>query len=1045
MIFDKELDFEKALVHLLSKYGWTDVIVNPTEEELVANFAKILFENNSECSRLNGVPLSTGEIRQILNQIQSKKTPFALNGFINGYTVSIIRDNPDDKLNFGKTVSLALYHRREIAAGKSRYQIVRQPKFRTADILDHDRRGDVMLLINGMPVIHIELKRSKVSVTQASNQIEKYSYEGVFTGFFSLVQVFVAMTPEETVYFANPGTREKFDHNYFFHWADYNNTPVNAWDKVTEQLLSIPMAHQLIGYYTVADSQNGKLKVMRSYQYNAVSQIFAKTKNKDWNDGDQRGGYIWHTTGSGKTLTSYKAAQLIAESGDADKVIFLVDRIELGTQSITDYRGFSGDDEAIRSTADTNELGRLLKSKNTNDKLIVTSIQKMSRIRKRPDEGGIGFSQRDLDTMSGKRMVFIVDEAHRDTFGEMMHTIKKNFPKAMFFGFTGTPIFTENQKNKNETKDVFGDELHRYSISDGIRDKNVLGFDTQKVLTYKDKDLRREIALEEAKAKNEDEVHADEKKAEIYYRFLRDVKMYTYVDKNGKTVKGIEDYIPSAQYNCDKHRESVVVNILANWNDITRNGKFHGILATSSIPESIEYYRLLKKKAPWLKTTVLVDPNIDNEGRHEFKSEALKEILRDYNARYSKPYKLGEFDDFKKDVSLRLAHKIPYGDIENKPEECLNLLIVVNQMLTGYDSKWVNVLFLDKILQNELIIQAFSRTNRLFGPGKPFGSIIYYRKPHTMERLISDAFALYSGNKEQGIFVSKLGENIDRLNNIYREIELLFRIAKIEGFEKLPAESSERGKFAKLFRNLNSAVVSAQIQGFSWDKKSLAEKVAFSARIYSILQQRYCELNKKTDAGGQGGGAATDGNDIPYDLESSICEIDTGFIDEDYFNSRFTKYVKSLEQPDVSEEERNELLEALHKTFASLSMEDQDYATLVLTDLRGGNLKIEKDKTFKDYIAEYAAKKANDRVHRASEIFGVDETQLRNMLNCGATSSTLNRNGRFDELLDSGDKSAFRKYLEAKGDKKYSPPERARLRSMWLEKFILSNGSDFEL
>lgn len=1045
MAFDKELDFENALVHLLSKHGWTDVILNPTEEDLIANFAKILFENNSECSRLNRVPLSTGEIRQILNQIQAKKTPFALNGFINGYTVSIVRDNPDDKLNFGKTVSLALYHRREIAAGKSRYQIVRQPKFRTIDVLDHDRRGDVMLLINGMPVIHIELKRSKVSVTQASNQIEKYSYEGVFTGFFSLVQVFVAMTPEETVYFANAGTREKFNHDYFFHWADYNNNPVNAWDKVTEQLLSIPMAHQLIGYYTVADSQDGKLKVMRSYQYNAVSQIFAKTKNKDWNDGDQRGGYIWHTTGSGKTLTSYKAAQLVAESGDADKVIFLVDRIELGTQSITEYRGFSGEDAAIKSTANTNELGRLLKSKNTNDKLIVTSIQKMSRIKKKVEEDGIGFSQKDLDTMSAKRIVFIVDEAHRDTFGDMMKTIKENFPRALFFGFTGTPIFTENQKNKNETKDVFGDELHRYSIADGIRDKNVLGFDTQKVLTYKDKDLRKAIALDEAKAKDEDEARADEKKSEEYYRLLYDVKMYTYTDKNGKTVKGIEDYIPPTQYNCDRHRESVVQNILENWNDITRNGKFHGILATSSIPEAIEYYRLLKKKAPKLKTTILVDPNIDNEGKHVFKLEALKEILRDYNERYSKPYKLEEFDKFKKDVSLRLAHKRQYGGIENNPEQCLNLLIVVNQMLTGYDSKWVNVLFLDKIIQNELIIQAFSRTNRLFGPEKPFGSIRYYRKPHTMEHLISDAFALYSGNKEQGIFVSKLGENIEELNNIYREIELLFKTAKIEGFEKLPTESSERGEFAKLFRNLNSALVSAQIQGFSWDKKSLAEKLVFSARVYSVLQQRYCELNNKTDGDGQGGGAITDGNDIPYDLESSICEIDTGFINEDYFNSRFTKYVKSLEQRDASEEERNELLEALHKTFASLSVEDQGFATLVLTDLQDGDLKIEKDKTFKDYIAEYAVKKANDRIHRAAEIFGVDESKLRNMLNCGATSSTINRNRRFDELLSSGDKSAFRKYLEAKGDKKYSPPERAILRSMRLEKFILSNGSDLEL
>ena len=265
MIFNKESDFEAALIKILSEKGWEkEILKNYSEQDLLRNWANILFENNRDIDRLNDYPLTDSEMQQILEQIKTLRTPLKLNGFINGKSVSIVRDNPNDTLHFGKEVSLKIYDRREIAAGQSRYQIVQQPKFPTKSKMLNDRRGDLMLLINGMPVIHIELKKSGVPVSQACNQIEKYAHEGIFSGLFSLVQIFVALEPNEAVYFANPGPDGQFNPNYYFHWADYNNEPINEWDKVASTLLSIPMAHQLIGFYTVADNSDGVLKVMRS-------------------------------------------------------------------------------------------------------------------------------------------------------------------------------------------------------------------------------------------------------------------------------------------------------------------------------------------------------------------------------------------------------------------------------------------------------------------------------------------------------------------------------------------------------------------------------------------------------------------------------------------------------------------------------------------------------------------------------------------------------------------------------------------------------------
>lgn len=1043
MIFNKESDFEEALIKILSEKGWEkEVLKNYSEQDLLQNWANILFENNRDIDRLNDYPLTDGEMQQILEQIKNLRTPLKLNGFINGKSVSVIRDNPDDKLHFGKEVSLKIYDRREIAAGQSRYQIVQQPKFPTKSKILNDRRGDLMLLINGMPIIHIELKKSGVPVSQAYHQIEKYSGEGIFSGLFSLVQIFVAMEPNETVYFANPGPDGKFNPDYYFHWADYNNEPINEWDKVASTLLSIPMAHQLIGFYTVADDSDGVLKVMRSYQYFAASAISDKVSKTKWEAGNQLGGYVWHTTGSGKTMTSFKSAQLIASSKDADKVIFLMDRIELGTQSLKEYRGFADENESVQATENTGVLITKLKSTDPADTLIVTSIQKMSNIK---DEAG-GLKASDIEYINGKRIVFIVDEAHRSTFGDMLITIKTTFPKAIFFGFTGTPIQDENQKKKNTTTTVFGNELHRYSIADGIRDKNVLGFDPYKVLTFKDKDVRKVVALEKAKAQTEEEAISDPIKSKVYYKYMDagQIGMVGHFDSKGDYIKGIEDYIPNVQYQTEEHTTTVVKDILENWVTLSHNSKFHAIFATSSIPEAINYYRMIKEMKPELKVAALFDPNIDNGGGIAFKEAGLVEIIEDYNKRYGQDFTIPTFAKMKKDIAARLAHKKPYERIANEPEKQIDLLIVVDQMLTGFDSKWINTLYMDKVLLYENIIQAFSRTNRLFGPDKPFGTIRYYRKPHTMERNINAAVKLYSGDKPLGLFVQHLAENLKMMNELYEDISELFSNAGIENFEKLPSDISVCRKFAKDFKELNSYLEAAKIQGFKWEVTSYTDdntgeniEMAFDEKTYLVLVLRYKELS-----GGGGGGT---GDDVPYDLVGYIAEIDTGLIDADYMNSRFEKYLKLLNLEGASAEAVEQAETELHKTFATLSQEEQKYANIFLHDIQRGDVVITEGKTLRDYITEYLSKAKDDQIHRVAVALGVDEVKLRTIMSLRLNSTNINEFGRYDELKKTVNKAKAKEYFEKIEGTKIIPPKVNVKVDNLLREFILGGGFEIEM
>jgi type I restriction enzyme R subunit len=1047
MIFERELDFEKALVDALTHKGWeTTVLTNPTEEDLLKNWANILFENNREIDRLNEYPLTDGEMHQIIEQIKTAKTPLNLSGIINGRTISIKRDNPNDKNHLGKEISLKIYDRREIAAGQSRYQIARQPIFKTKSTMLNDRRGDVLLLINGMPVIHIELKRSGVPISQACYQIEKYSHEGVFTRIFSLVQIFVAMTPTETLYFANPGPEGKFNKDFYFHWADFNNEPINDWNRIAGSFLSIPMAHQLIGFYTVADDSDGILKVLRSYQYYAANAISDKVSKNHWNDNNQYGGFIWHTTGSGKTMTSFKSAQLIANSKDADKVIFLMDRIELGTQSLKAYRAFAEAFDEIQATEDTNVLIRKLKSNDPKNVLIVTSIQKMSNIKGEDSY----LKENDLQIMNSKRIVFIVDEAHRSTFGDMLFTIKSTFENALFFGFTGTPIREENKKRDSTTSNIFGDELHRYSIADGIRDKNVLGFDPYKILTYKDSDVREKIALWKAKSETAEEAIDDSDKSKVYYKFMNSsqTKMFGYEDSFGKKHKGIENYIPTTQYLTTSHTEKVVEDILKNWSRFSHNGKFHAIFATNSINEAINYYKLIKNQNPSLKVTALFDPNIDNNENAIFKEEGLVEILKDYNKIFNQKFTIVTHSKFKKDVASRLSHKAPYKYIEKDASKKLDILIVVDQMLTGFDSKWVNTLYLDKVIEYENVIQAFSRTNRLFGEEKPFGIIRYYRKPHTMEKNIEEAVKLYSGNCPKELFVQKLGPNLFGMNDKFKELKTLFTLSDCSNFEKLPESDSGKGKFASLFKEMTSYLQSAKIQGFKWgtteysleddlNDELTSVDVGFDETTYLILAQRYKELALEKNIPDKPGI-----DPITFDIDGNLIEIDTSAIDSEYLNERFSKYLKSLDDSNINEDYKHILLDELHKSFATLTQEEQKYANIFLHDVQSGEAHLSENKTFKEYVTEYQFNAKNDQIYKISNAIGLDENKLRNLMASGVIESNINEFGRLDDLMKSVNKHKAKEFIESITEEKIRPFQVNVKINDLVKEFILKGGFD---
>lgn len=511
---------------------------------------------------------------------------------------------------------------------------------------------------------------------------------------------------------------------------------------------------------------------------------------------------------------------------------------------------------------------------------------------------------------------------------------------------------------------------------------------------------------------------------------------------NGNYTKGVEDYLPTEQYETDAHRKTVVNDIIDNWNRISRYREFSAIFATSSIKEAIIYYRLIKEKCQNenidLNFTGLFDPSIDNTGGIDFKEDGLVELIDDYNKKFDFNYDIGSYGKLKKDISLRLAKKKQYKFI--KKEEQLDLLIVVDQMLTGYDSKYINALYLDKVLQYENIIQAISRTNRIFNDDKQFGIIKWYRRPYLMEKNINLAVKLYSGDTPYGVFVQKLDKNIGKINFIYNEIKDVFASSEIENFERLPEDKPAKAKFAELFKQLVGTIDAARIQGFSWKKSDYQiENKKYHVEIteaeFNILLVRFKELAR---------GDKNEYEEVAYDLDSYITTIEKNKIDKDYMNSRFEKYLRALNQPNISQKELEQKLNDLHKSFAFLNQEEQKYANMFLRDIESGQVIIEKDKTFRDYITEYENRAKNEEINKISNALGLDKQKLTEYLKLGLNEKTINEYNRLNELKDTVDRTKARSLFEEKLDTKLRPPEVSIMLDELLRKFILKGGFDID-
>lgn len=515
-------------------------------------------------------------------------------------------------------------------------------------------RYDVTILINGLPLVQIELKRRGVELKQAYNQIQRY-HKTSFHGLFDYIQLFVISNGVNTRYFANnPNSGYKFT----FNWTDAANVPFNELDKFAAFFLEKCTLGKIIGKYIVLHEGDKCLMVLRPYQFYAVEKILDKVKNSNDN------GYIWHTTGAGKTLTSFKAAQLVSELDDVDKVMFVVDRHDLDTQTQSEYEAF--EPNAVDGTDNTDELVKRLHS---NSKIIITTIQKLNAAVSKT-----WYSSK-IEAIRHSRVVMIFDECHRSHFGDSHKRIMKFFDNAQVFGFTGTPIFTENAVDGHTTKEVFGDCLHKYLIKDAIADENVLGFLVE------------------------------------YYHGNEDVE------------KGNANRM-----------EEIAKFILNNFNKSTFDGEFDALFAVQSVPMLIRYYKIFKSLKSNIRIGAVFTYGANNSqddeqtgmGTGQFDSESVGEadelqaIMDDYNKMYGTAYSTENFRAYYDDINLRMKKK----KADMKP---LDLCLVVGMFLTGFDSKKLNTLYVDKNMEYHGLLQAFSRTNRVLNEKKRFGKIVCFR------------------------------------------------------------------------------------------------------------------------------------------------------------------------------------------------------------------------------------------------------------------------------------------------------------------------------
>ena len=816
----KEAQLEQNLIDLLcARHGqWTFRPDLKTEEDLWNNLRNIIEIRNK--SELNDNALTDSEFERIRSEILANtKTPFEAAKWLRGEkgkcSIVLERDN-----GLGR-IELVIYSSSEKNGGFSSYEVVHQIAKSKSNLEERNRRFDVTLLISGLPIIQIELKTAiaKDGVKQAYYQIEKYIDEGTFSNtIFQTLQLYV-MSNEQTTRYMAAAPKGELQEKYMFAWRTRDNTRVENINEFAKQVLNIPRAHELVSEYMILSEEESSkvLMVLHPYQIHAIEAIFeAASKHQS--------GYIWHATGSGKTITSFVSTKLLAQRSGIDRTIMLLDRKDLDSQTTSEFTKFASDyskgvntnkNALIVGTGNTDDLSNALTQDSNSNVVIVTTRQKLNKAVEYLKDKEPG----KLTNLRGKHIVFIVDECHRAISAQNMDDIKKVFPKSTWFGFTGTPIFEENKKSSDgqyarTTHDQYGEVLHRYTIKNALEDGSVLGFQVE----------------------HESTIHKDEL-ANVLYRAMRsEKKNLNYTDEElVSTVESMKDidkekYLQSAHYESDDHIQSVIRKILSPNNAyrkfVFKDGKptMSAILTTSSIDMAKRYYKAIKKFTAdknWLEIqfpdhplrqgAVMNDPDFprvaitysleENIKGAALKQSEMKGIIDEYNLMYGTSWSVESIERYNGDINNRLARK--KGEFKEFGNH-LDLVIVVDRLLTGFDAPRCQTLFVDRNLQYAGLIQAFSRTNRTY-KGKEKGLITTFRKPATMKEHVFAATRLYSqANNNDSLIYPTYEESKKKFNAAYNALIKLDAI-NVNNPITEHAPKSDRINFVKCFQDLNKA------------------------------------------------------------------------------------------------------------------------------------------------------------------------------------------------------------------------------------------------
>ena len=821
-----EAEIEQRLIDVLGEghNQWTYRPDIKSETALWQNLREKITQNN--LSELGDVLLTNKEFESIKTELLLKtQTPFDAAKWLKGENgiarLSIERED----VSLGR-VSLILYSNQDIGGGISTYEVVHQVAKHRESIDSRDRRFDVTLLINGLPIVQIELKQvtAKDGVYQAFNQIKKYAEEGLFrNNIFATLQLFVVSNEQTTRYFANALPKDMHK-KFLFSWRTKDNKKVDPLYEFCKQVLNIPDAHRLIASYTIVseDQDNKALMVLHPYQVHAIEALFTAA-NK------HQSGYVWHATGSGKTLTSFVATKLLARKSGIDRTIMLVDRKDLDNQTTSEFTKFASEfntgissgggkaNSLIVGTGTAKELSDALLTEANSNVIIVTTRQKLDAAlkyaRKQEEQKGINR----FEKLMGQHIVFIVDECHRALSAENMEETKTFFQNSTWFGFTGTPIFPENKKQAKgklarTTYDQYGDCLHTYTIKNALEDGAVLGFQVEHETTIEatsiDNQLYRQLSVEPSHASYSPEEINDE------------IDGMSPIQKEASLSKEI--------YEQEEHIQKVIQKMFRPDNAYTkfdfRNGRptKSAILTTSSIAMAKRYYRAIKELTQtedWMQEVfpmhpiregrTMDDPDFpriaitysleENSETSQQDQEEMTEIIQDYNTYYRTAWSLQDIERYNGDINNRLAKK--KAEFKEFGRQ-VDLVIVVDRLLTGFDAPTIQTLFVDRNLEYAGLIQAFSRTNRTY-PEKTKGLIVTFRKPATMEENVSEATKLYSeAQEESGLIYPTYEESKKRFKKAFR---ILKEVTEMNDAidEHTPLET--RVDYVKAFQEFSNA------------------------------------------------------------------------------------------------------------------------------------------------------------------------------------------------------------------------------------------------